>query len=120
MVGRLTEARDFAALRREGRSGADRLLVVVVRPNGREWSRVGFSVSKRLGNAVVRNRTKRRLREAVRLVHVSKGLDFLVIARKDAPDVEFEKLCRSLKTLFKRTGILSDEVYDTLGRTEAC
>ena len=61
---RLTRARDFAAVRNEGRAWSDRCLVVVVRPNDTDTCRVGFSVGKRLGNAVVRNRTKRRLREA--------------------------------------------------------
>ena len=106
---RLTKAADFAALRREGRSRADGLAVVVARRNGLDVSRVGLSVGKRVGNAVVRNRTKRRLREAVRLTDVFEGWDLLIIARKDAPAAGFRRLRRSVKTLFKRAGILRNE-----------
>ena len=53
---RLRKSKDFAAVRREGKSWADRRLVLVARRTGGEHCRFGFSVSKRVGNAVVRNR----------------------------------------------------------------
>ena len=102
---RLRKSRDFTAVRREGKSWADRNLVLVARRTDGEHCRFGFSVSKRLGNAVVRNRVKRRLREAARvevLPLVESGWDFVVIARKDAADADYHRLNRSLLRLFRR------------------
>ena len=106
---RLRKSKDFAAVRREGKSWADRRLVLVARRTDGEHSRFGFSVSKRVGNAVVRNRVKRRLREAARvelLPHMESGWDFVVIARKDAASADYHRLNRSLLRLFRRAKLL--------------
>jgi len=81
-VRRLTKSSEFALVRRNGSSWPSPLLILVTRPNGMEWSRVGFSVSKAVGGAVVRNRIKRRLRETARLANVREGLDIVLIARR--------------------------------------
>ena len=107
---RLRKPRDFAAVRHEGKSWADRLLVLVARRTDRQHCRFGFSVSKRVGNAVVRNRVKRRLREAARvefLPRLESGWDFVVIARKDAADADYRRLNRSLMRLFRRSKLLN-------------
>ena len=108
---RLRKSKDFAAVRREGKSWADRRLVLVARRTGGEYCRFGFSVSKRVGNAVVRNRVKRKLKEAARvelLPCIEPGWDFVVIARKDAADADYHRLNRSLQRLFKRAKLLTD------------
>ena len=106
---RLRKSKDFAAARRDGRSWADRRLVLVARRTGGEHCRFGFSVSKRVGNAVVRNRVKRRLKEAARvelLPRIAPGWDFVVIARRDAAGADYWRLNRSLQRLFKRARLL--------------
>lgn len=106
---RLRKSRDFAAARREGKSWADRRLVLVARRTEGEHSRFGFSVSKRVGNAVVRNRVKRRLKEAARvelLPHIESGWDFVVIARKDAAVADYHRLKNSLQRLFRRADLV--------------
>jgi ribonuclease P protein component len=88
--GRLSRSDDFTRVYRAGRSVANKYLVLYyfersepVLPGGEARPRVGFSVSKRLGNAVDRNRVKRVLREAFRANDQSlKGnMDFVLIAR---------------------------------------
>ena len=113
---RLRKSKDFAAVRRKGKSWADRRLVLVARRTGGEHCRFGFSVSKRVGNAVVRNRVKRKLKEAARvelLTRVEPGWDFVVIARKDAADADYHRLNRSLQRLFRRAKLLTDRSSST-------
>ena len=104
---RLTSPRDFAALRSHGRAWSGKLLVLVARPNSLETSRVGLSVSKRVGKAVVRNLVKRRLREAARRLELREGWDILLIARKGAGDTDFHTLERSLKSLCARARLVA-------------
>ena len=75
---RLRSARDFAAAYKQGRVNGNSLLVVRVRDNGMEVTRFGFVTGKAVGGAVVRNRVKRRLREAARRLDVVPGLDVVV------------------------------------------
>ena len=92
-------ARVFAERRRAG----DDLLLVYVAKNGLEWSRLGLSVSRRVGNAVRRNSVRRRIREAYRLAKddLPRGLDILCVAKPDAvkPGADF---AHSLHTLVPR------------------
>ncbi len=104
---RLINTKDFAATRREGKSWSNRHLVLIVRPNGLDVSRVGFSVGKRVGGAVVRNRVKRRVREAVRLAETQMGWDILLIGRKYAASADYHTLRLSALGLLDRAGILN-------------
>lgn len=106
-VHRLTEAKDFVSTRREGQAWSDEYIVLVVKTNGLDISRVGYSVGRRLGNAVVRNKTKRRLREVVRHVPIQEGWDFILIARKYASSADYHSFGRSVMSLVRRAGILS-------------
>ncbi len=104
-IERLTRKRDFERVRREGRSGADSLLVLQTAANGLDVSRFGFVVGKRLGGAVVRNRVKRRLREAIRLEGFPPGWDIVVIGRPPVVAASFEEIRAELRALRRRTDL---------------
>ena len=91
---------------------ADGYLVLYARKNRTPENRVGITVSKKLGKAHVRTRTRRRLREVYRLTEarVRPGWDIVVVARSKAVDAEFSQLTRSYLALAKKAGILREGV----------
>ena len=105
----LTRKADFEAVYAGGRSWTAREVVVRALPNGLEMSRYGFSVSRRVGKAEVRNRVKRRLREIVRKTPLRAGWDIVVIARAAAALADYASLGRSMNDLLFRAGLLVGE-----------
>jgi ribonuclease P protein component len=101
---RLTRSADFSRLRKEGRSWTHPLLVLSAARNELGHSRFGFIVSRRIGNAVVRNRVKRRLREAVRhhLAEVPPGWDVVLVARAPIVQARFGEIESALCQMLRR------------------
>ena len=89
---------------------ADGYLVLYARKNRTDGNRVGITVSKKLGKAHIRNRTRRRIREVYRLNEEAflSGWDIVVVARSKAVDAEFSRLTKSYLSLAKKAGILRD------------
>ena len=102
---RLTRNGDFARVYDQGKSWANKLLVMRAFPTGREQSRVGFSVSKRVGNAVVRNRVKRVLREAVRLSDWKTGWDVVFIAHTGTAMCDSDEIGQAVEELAQRSNM---------------
>ena len=82
----LKKNQDFQSVYRKGRSYANKLLVMYVLENNMERNRLGISVSKKVGNSVVRHHVTRLVRESYRLQEniFNSGLDIVVIARANA------------------------------------
>ena len=94
-----------------GASFADPYLVLYARRNREGLNRVGITVSKKLGHAVVRNRVRRRLREVYRLneQRFQPGWDIVVVARVRAVKAPFLRLTASYLSLARKAGILREE-----------
>lgn len=107
---RLRSPRDFQHTRRRGRgvSGAYLTLHYVRQAGDPAPARAGFSVGKRVGNAVMRNRVKRRLREAVRrlLADVPPGWDLVLAGKPGAAQAEYAALAAEVRELLVRAGLL--------------
>lgn len=103
----LKRNKQFRQVYRKGKSVACRELVLIYAKNRSDMVHVGFSVGKKLGNSVVRNRVKRRLREAFRpnLPLLLPGFDLIVIARDAARDAPFSSLADSLRYLLRKAGL---------------
>lgn len=107
---RLRKRQEFSYTYKRGRSIANSCLVLVYRKNGLDVSRVGFSVSKKYGNAVNRNRIKRRLKEIYRgrIDEIRTGFDLIFIVRIRAKGASFARLENQMENLLRRAKLLEN------------
>ncbi len=95
----LTKRRDFELVLKEGVTLVSNYLVMYARPNELSFNRLGLSVSKKVGKAVIRNRIKRLLREAMKklLQGVTLNYDFILVARRSSAEGELNDFIRDIK-----------------------
>lgn len=109
----LKKNHQFQFVYKNGRSYANKYLVMIIKENGLEKNRIGISVSKKVGNSVVRHRVTRLIRESYRL-HESvfnSGLDIVVVARGTAADVGYFEVESALLHLAKLHKVLKVYLY---------
>ena len=89
----LRNNREFQMVYNEGNSKANRYLVLYYRKNDLEYNRLGISVSKKVGNSIVRHRVTRVIREVMRLHwgEIKSGYDIVIVARPSAKDSDYGK-----------------------------
>ena len=107
MFEKLGKNPEFQKVYKQGRSKANKYLVMYVKTGESGPSRYGFSVSKKVGNSVVRSRSKRLISESYRLNRedVKKGYDFVFVARTSINEKKYSDVEAAMINLFKKAGI---------------
>lgn len=102
---------EFRRIYRKGKSAVSPQLVIYCQRNRRGHSRLGVSVSTKLGCAVVRNRVRRRIREIYRLnkAKMLPGYDLIVVARVRAVETDYQKLDRTYLRLLEQLDLLRED-----------
>lgn len=107
----LSRPQDFAAFQGDGTSRSHPLLTARFRRTDLETTRFGLSTGRTLGGAVVRNRVRRRLREALRVMAPSfqPGWDVLIIARPAIVETDYRSLVETLRRILQRGGVVGGQ-----------
>lgn len=105
---------DFKNVYHARHSNANKYLVMYVLENGTDTNRLGVSVSKKVGNSIVRHRLARLIREAFRLnvSRIRSGLDIVVIARAGLKEKGYQETESAMLHLFKLHRIYKEDIYD--------
>lgn len=107
----LTKNKEFQRVYNKGKYSASALLVVYVLPNRFNVTRIGITTSKKVGNAVKRNRIRRLIKENLRILsdRVISGIDLVVVARKAEEDLSLDIIGKELRYLLNKQDVLDRE-----------
>ncbi|HHY70119.1 MAG TPA: ribonuclease P protein component [Thermoanaerobacterales bacterium] len=112
---RLTKNLEFKNVYRSGRRWTSPFFTMYIKKNNLGYSRLGVSVSKKVGKSVVRNKIKRRIKEIIRTNYgfIKNGWDIVFSVRPLSVDLEYTNMEKEVKNLLKRGRIYSDKkVYN--------
>ena len=121
MIYRLKKNLEFRFVYRRGKSFANSILVLYILKNkmnkdaqGKLYNKVGISVSKKVGNSVVRSRSKRLIYENYRFKdeYINKGYDFVFVARTKLKDKTFKDVEIAMDNLLKKAGLYNEKNND--------
>jgi ribonuclease P protein component len=104
----LKSSREFSQVYNHKESLANKYLVMYIQPNDQVYSRIGISVSKKVGNSVVRHRIKRLIKESYRLNvdNIKEGYDIIVVARHTAKGKSFQEIESAFLHLCRKHNII--------------
>ena len=107
----LKNTNQFKIVYNNGKSYANKDLVMYLRKNDSDTNRLGISVSKKVGNSVVRHRVTRLIRESYRLneAKLLQGYDIVVVARANAKGKDYFDICRAFLHLAKLHRIIEED-----------
>lgn len=110
----LKKNKDFQLVYRYGTSKANKYLVMYVRENQTDQNRIGISVSKKVGNSVVRHHLARLIREAYRLQEelFRRGIDIVIVVRINAKDCTYHEIERAIYHLGTLHNIIGKDEYE--------
>ena len=110
----LRKKSDFACIYNKGKSVGDRYVVLFYRKNGLKTNRTAFLASKKVGNAVSRNRARRLMKESYRQLspELATGYDFIIIARNTILKRKCAEVKKSLYSAFRRAGVTKEKVQE--------
>ena len=113
-INSLKSSRDYGRVYDQKNSFANKYLVMYSAANNLEYSRIGISVSKKVGNSVVRHRIKRLIRESYRLHEpaFNSGLDIVVVARTRVKGADYHRVESALLHLAGKAGIYDKKSND--------
>ncbi|NLM75797.1 MAG: ribonuclease P protein component [Clostridiaceae bacterium] len=106
----LTKNKEFNRVYTKGKYSASRNLVVYALPNNLNAVRIGITTSKKIGNAVTRNRMRRLIRENLRIidVQIKVGMDIVIVARKAEDTASFHTVKKELRYLLKKLNLIEE------------
>ena len=101
---KILKRREFLQLQKCGKKIQDRNFIIIYSDGRFEKNRIGITVSKKIGNAVKRNKTKRLIREHFRMNRdkIAEFMDINVIAKKKAGEISADMVFKSLNAIFKK------------------
>ncbi|HZH94220.1 MAG TPA: ribonuclease P protein component [Tissierellaceae bacterium] len=104
---RLRKNMEFKKVYKARKNFWNRNLILYIKRNGTKETRIGVSITRKVGNAVVRNKLKRRIKELNRryIESLKEGYDIVIIPKKNAVDLSFKDLESALKHIYKLSGV---------------
>lgn len=107
---RLRNNDDFKKVYKKGKNYWNRNLILYIMENDLNHTRIGFSVTKKIGNSVVRNKTRRRLKEICRqnLNNIREGYDIIFIPKKNVVDITYGDLKSAMLHILRKSNLLKD------------